>query len=100
MWRVFFSRFHSLARTYRSLGVVVTNGGLLEESVEREEVLVAGRGGEGLDLDGSGFEFGGRLWLGEGKQVSPLCELFLGCLAFFLGCHHLSWHFCFCSICN
>lgn len=78
------TRFLSLTRTYRFRGGVVTNSGLLEESVELEEVVVAGGGGEGLDLDGSGFKFGGRLCLGEGKQVSPLSELVLDCLVFSL----------------
>jgi hypothetical protein len=50
-------------RKGKHTGVVVTDGGLLVESIQQEEIVVAGGDGDLLDLDGSGFELGGRLFI-------------------------------------
>lgn len=44
-------------------GVIVADGGLLEESIQLEEVVVGGRDGKLLDLLSSGVELGGRLFI-------------------------------------
>ena len=41
----------------------VTNGGLLEESIELKEGILVGGGGKGLDLGGGGGELGRNLVL-------------------------------------
>jgi len=56
---------------------VVTDGGLLEESVHLEEIFIGRRDGKLLDLLGSGVELGGRLFIFhsghcEGEEGIPL----------------------------
>lgn len=50
-------------------GVVVADGGLLEESVELEEIVIGGGDGKLLNLDGSGVELGGRLFIHSFREL-------------------------------
>lgn len=56
----------------------ITNGGLLEESIELKEGIVVGGDGEGLDLHGGGVELSGGLvliWISEVKNNDEFMTL-------------------------